>query len=483
MKAKSLLSIFSALLLVGLSAKAQDLDDVYIDDNATGSPVVNNYYGDYDFYYTSRIFRFHRPYVAFNYYSPFFTDTYWYTYQPFNLGISIYGGFFGLSLGCNFSFPVYYYNDYYPNYYYSSWNDPFFYGSGYWGYRPFYSNYWYSPGFLNPFTWNRWNYHNHSWDWRGGYQYNDSFNGDNRNDYYSSNRRQGSGSDRLYRQSGLSDHNSPGYENRRIGDGPVYSRNSAAGGNRYTNTPDSRYNNRKMINNTREISNISERNHSQSSVRSETGSFANRVTGERRNTGSGTPLSRTENRMNSGSLRHSGQQIPAVRNSSVSNNLRRNAAVKQATAIKNNHDQIRRSNSVRNNMLADAASSNSSRIMSGTYRNNNLNRSTVSNSRSADAIRVNRERNSMPAGNISRTNVANGKRNFNFSGESPAARHSFQGSVRNARQTRPLSSVQNRSFSEGRRGNISGQSHSVRRSGASGEHFARSNSGQHGRRR
>ena len=54
--------------------------------------VVNNYYDDYDYYFSSRINRFHRSYTAFDYYAPVFTDSYWYNYQPYSWGVSIYGG-------------------------------------------------------------------------------------------------------------------------------------------------------------------------------------------------------------------------------------------------------------------------------------------------------------------------------------------------------------------------------------------------------
>ena len=57
-----------------------------------------------------------------------FTDSYWYNYQPFSWGISIYGGR-GFGFGYSYNYPVYY--DY-------GWNDPYFGSSYYWGYDPFF---------------------------------------------------------------------------------------------------------------------------------------------------------------------------------------------------------------------------------------------------------------------------------------------------------------------------------------------------------
>ena len=65
------------------TAKAQmDYTGDYRNDDAR--VVVNNYYDDYDYYYSSRINRFHRSYAAFDYYAPVFTDSYWYNYQPYS---------------------------------------------------------------------------------------------------------------------------------------------------------------------------------------------------------------------------------------------------------------------------------------------------------------------------------------------------------------------------------------------------------------
>jgi hypothetical protein len=103
MKAKYYIGIVSALLLFQLSVKAQNAD--YRDDRSNDAKiVVNNYYNDYDYYYSSRINRFHRSFAAFDYYSPLFTDLYWYNYRPFSWGLSIYGGGFGFGLGLGIGF-------------------------------------------------------------------------------------------------------------------------------------------------------------------------------------------------------------------------------------------------------------------------------------------------------------------------------------------------------------------------------------------
>jgi hypothetical protein len=65
----------------------------YVDENGN-TYITNNYYGDddYDYFYASRINRFHRPIYGFGYYDPFYTNMYWYNYDPFFFGTSIYAG-------------------------------------------------------------------------------------------------------------------------------------------------------------------------------------------------------------------------------------------------------------------------------------------------------------------------------------------------------------------------------------------------------
>jgi hypothetical protein len=127
MKANFNIGIIAALLLTGSTLKAQvaDMRDFRNDD----ARIVNNYYDDYDYYFSSRINRFHRSYSAFDYYSPVFTETYWYNYQPHSWGISIYGGG-GFGIGYSYNYPVYNYG--YGNFY--GGYEPYFGSSYYWGY-------------------------------------------------------------------------------------------------------------------------------------------------------------------------------------------------------------------------------------------------------------------------------------------------------------------------------------------------------------
>lgn len=116
-------------------------------DGQTSGIMVTSYYDVNDYHFSSRINRFHRSYTEFTYYSPVFTDTYWYSYTPYSWGVSIYGGF---ATGYSYSYPVYNYG------FYDGWYDPYFGYSYSYGYRPVYYN-WYAPVVVV----NRWDYHNH----------------------------------------------------------------------------------------------------------------------------------------------------------------------------------------------------------------------------------------------------------------------------------------------------------------------------------
>lgn len=166
MKAKYYIGILSVLLLTGSTLKAQtaDMRD-FRNDGAR--IVVNNYYDDYDFYFSSRINRFHRSYSAFNYYAPVFTDTYWYNYKPYSWGLSIYGGG-GFGIGYSYNYPVYNYE------YDNGWYDPYFGSSYYRGYDPFYYNNWYRPVVINIGIRNRWSGNHNGWYSHNNYRgYND----------------------------------------------------------------------------------------------------------------------------------------------------------------------------------------------------------------------------------------------------------------------------------------------------------------------
>jgi hypothetical protein len=135
MEAKFYFGVLSALLLAGYPLKAQVSDNRNFRNDDAGL-VVNNYYDNYDYYFTSRINRFHRSYSAFDYYSPMFTDLYWYDDQPYTCGSSIYGRN-GSGFGFSFNYPVYYYGWGYNNQYnYDySWYDPYHRNNGNFGHN------------------------------------------------------------------------------------------------------------------------------------------------------------------------------------------------------------------------------------------------------------------------------------------------------------------------------------------------------------
>ncbi|MCC6690702.1 MAG: hypothetical protein IT235_04145, partial [Bacteroidia bacterium] len=104
--------------------------------------ITNNYnYDDYYGYsYSARLRRFHRPIYSFGYYDPFYTNTYWYSNNPYQYGMSIY-------MGYNWWGPSYYSYSYMP---YSYWGLGFGYGGAYmgFGYRPWgFYNPWYAGGY------------------------------------------------------------------------------------------------------------------------------------------------------------------------------------------------------------------------------------------------------------------------------------------------------------------------------------------------
>ncbi|MCK7540621.1 MAG: hypothetical protein MZV63_61895 [Marinilabiliales bacterium] len=57
---------------------------------ASQQVVVNNYYYDSGYEYASRMKRFHTSYVTFDFYSPLYTEIFWYRYTPYTWGVSIY---------------------------------------------------------------------------------------------------------------------------------------------------------------------------------------------------------------------------------------------------------------------------------------------------------------------------------------------------------------------------------------------------------
>jgi hypothetical protein len=86
----------------------------------------------YDYSYSSRLRRFHRPMRYSNYYGGIYTDYYWYTHDPFYCGTNIYYGYNWYSP----YYSYYSYSPYYHNYFYT----PYFYGNYYSNYYANYGN-------------------------------------------------------------------------------------------------------------------------------------------------------------------------------------------------------------------------------------------------------------------------------------------------------------------------------------------------------
>ena len=103
--------------------KTQEDSTLTDEENYEYEEYDNDYY--YDFSYSSRIRRFHRPMFSYGFYSGYYTDYYWYNPDPFYWGSSIYLGY--------------------------GWNSPYygFYSPYYSYYSPFYNNYsyWHNHGY------------------------------------------------------------------------------------------------------------------------------------------------------------------------------------------------------------------------------------------------------------------------------------------------------------------------------------------------
>jgi hypothetical protein len=92
---------------------------------------------DYDFYYSSRIRRFHNVRSGFGFYDPYFVDMFYYDPFAFRPGVTIYIG--------------------------NGWNRPWGWNRG-WGWN---------AGWNNPWGWNRgWGW-NDPWAWNRGWGWND----------------------------------------------------------------------------------------------------------------------------------------------------------------------------------------------------------------------------------------------------------------------------------------------------------------------
>ncbi len=151
-------------------------------DKEGNTYITNNYYYDaddyYDYAYTARLRRFYRPYYGWGYFDSYYTNLYWYDYDPASWGVSIYMGYnwwapayyyyhpFSWSFNISFGWPVYscwgqpYWYWYYPfgyPYYYSP------YWSGY--YHGYYHGYWagyYHGLYHNPYYYNSYDYNSYN---------------------------------------------------------------------------------------------------------------------------------------------------------------------------------------------------------------------------------------------------------------------------------------------------------------------------------
>ena len=166
-----------------------------------GRTIINNYYYDtddyYDYAYTSQIRRFNHP-VGWSYYDPYYTNLYWYDYNPYSWGVSLYTtyswwtpGFYGpcASIGFNYGWNNWYgctnsfyggcfggYGGYYGGYY-GGFGGGFYggFGGGFGGYNHGYQNgYWdgYYAGLyngsFNPYYYNSYDPYSYYYGPRGG---------------------------------------------------------------------------------------------------------------------------------------------------------------------------------------------------------------------------------------------------------------------------------------------------------------------------
>ena len=129
----------------------QPYSEQYVDEN--GNNITNNYYGDYyednDYAYASRIRRFHRFNNGWGYYDPWYTNMYYYNYDPFFWGTSIYVGAWP-SWGWNYGWG---WNTWGVGFGWNSWGWNNCWGGGWngWGWN---SPYWngYNNGYWNGFN-------------------------------------------------------------------------------------------------------------------------------------------------------------------------------------------------------------------------------------------------------------------------------------------------------------------------------------------
>ncbi|PCH94452.1 MAG: hypothetical protein COB85_05620 [Bacteroidetes bacterium] len=137
-------------------------------DESGDTYITNNYYEDsnsdyvyddyYDYAYASRLRRFYQPTYSYGYYDTYYTNSYHYSYDPYDYGVSIYLGYpwwgYNNHTGWNHHGNYWGYNQHHQhgwvNYYnqhhsYGGHYDPYAYGYGY-GYGSGYGYYGYGSG-------------------------------------------------------------------------------------------------------------------------------------------------------------------------------------------------------------------------------------------------------------------------------------------------------------------------------------------------
>lgn len=184
---KLLMKLSTLLLVFGISSTAAlaQYDDVYYDPERNNSRTTTdrrqvqpkttptyaeeqNYdegYDDeeYDYYYTSRIRRFHRPYTGFDYFDPIYVDAYYYdAFARPGVTVLIYDDPFGYYSFNRFSR-------------FNRFNNFNSFGGGFnrWNRWNSFGSYdpWFSPGLSFGLGWNRWNNFGgfNNWNSWGGY--------------------------------------------------------------------------------------------------------------------------------------------------------------------------------------------------------------------------------------------------------------------------------------------------------------------------
>lgn len=139
-------------------------------DKEGNSYTTNNYYYNnddyYDYAYSARLRRFNHP-CGWGYYDNYYTNSYWYDYNPYSWGTSIYLGYSFWGPGYSTFYSPFYYSSWGYYHGYSAYNSGYFngyqhgYQDGYWnGYYNGYNNGAYG-GYYNPYYYNSYDNNTH----------------------------------------------------------------------------------------------------------------------------------------------------------------------------------------------------------------------------------------------------------------------------------------------------------------------------------